>query len=76
MLALRARWLGLLQSTSDVRAQIVYSLLVLRVTCHRAVPLAVQVIALLLYTFFFSRHMLEAALWRSANAYWTPPAEV
>ena|SRR5271170_2728491 len=37
MSALQAYWLGLILSISDVRAQIVHSLLILRVTYHRAV---------------------------------------
>ena len=48
MSALPAHWLGLLLSISDVRAQIVHSLLILQVTCHRAVPPAADMIGLLL----------------------------
>ena len=45
MSALQAHWLGLLLSISDVRAQIVHSLLILRVTRHRAVPPAADMIS-------------------------------
>jgi len=48
MSALQSHWLGLLLSIFDVRAQIVHSLLILRVTCHRAVPPAAHMIGLLL----------------------------